>query len=99
VRGDGKTIERRFGEKNAAKVVAEIERSRTNDLWRLIYGLGIRHIGERGAQVLAKAFGSVDALVTPPWNSFRPRPRSVLCLPSRCGAGSTSRATASSSNG
>jgi DNA ligase (NAD+) len=62
LRSDGKTIERRFGEKNAAKVVAEIARSRTNDLWRLIYGLGIRHIGERGAQVLAKAFGSVDTL-------------------------------------
>ena len=63
VRSDGKTIERRFGDKNAAKVVAEIERSKANDLWRLIYGLGIRHIGERGAQVLAKAFGSIDALV------------------------------------
>jgi DNA ligase (NAD+) len=63
VRGDGKSIERRVGEKNAAKVIAEIERSRTNELWRLLYGLGIRHIGERGAQVLARAFGSVDALV------------------------------------
>jgi DNA ligase (NAD+) len=63
VRTDGKTIERRFGDKNAAKVVAEIERSKANDLWRLIYGLGIRHIGERGAQVLARAFGSIDALV------------------------------------
>ena len=62
VRGDGKTIARRFGEKNAAKVVEQIERSRANDLWRLIYGLGIRHVGERGAQVLAQAFGSVDAL-------------------------------------
>jgi len=63
VRTDGKSIERRFGEKNAAKVVGEITRSKTNELWRLLYGLGIRHIGERGAQVLAKAFGSVDVLV------------------------------------
>jgi DNA ligase (NAD+) len=63
VRSDGKTIERRVGEKNAAKVISEIERSKSNDLWRLLYGLGIRHIGERGAQVLAKAFWSVDALV------------------------------------
>jgi DNA ligase (NAD+) len=61
-RADGKTIERRFGEKNAVKVVDQIERSRTNELWRLIYGLGIRHVGERGAQVLADAFGSMDAL-------------------------------------
>jgi DNA ligase (NAD+) len=64
VRSDGREIERRFGEKNAAKVVAQIERSKTNELWRLIYGLGIRHIGERAAQVVARAFGSVDALVT-----------------------------------
>ncbi len=62
VRSDGKEILRRFGEKNAAKVVAEIDRSRRNELWRVIYGLGIRHIGERAAQVLARAFGSMDAL-------------------------------------
>ena len=61
-RTDGKPIERRFGEKNAAKVAAQIERSRGNELWRLMYGLGIRHVGERGAQVLADAFGSIDAL-------------------------------------
>jgi DNA ligase (NAD+) len=62
VRTDGKSIDRRFGEKNAQKVVLQIDRSRTNELWRLIYGLGIRHVGERGAQVLAAAFGSVEAL-------------------------------------
>jgi DNA ligase (NAD+) len=62
VRSDGREIVRRFGEKNAAKVVAQIERSRTNELWRLIYGLGIRHIGERAAQVLADAFGSMTEL-------------------------------------
>jgi DNA ligase (NAD+) len=61
-RGDGKIIERRFGEKNAAKVVEQIERSKTNHLWRLIFALGVRHIGERGAQVLARAFGSMDAI-------------------------------------
>jgi DNA ligase (NAD+) len=52
----------RMGTKSATKVVQQIERSRTNEFWRLIYGLGIRHIGERGAQVLARAFGSMDAL-------------------------------------
>jgi DNA ligase (NAD+) len=61
---EGKTIERRFGEKNAAKVVEQIARSKTNDFWRIIYALGIRHIGERGAQVLARAFGSMEALET-----------------------------------
>ena len=61
-RSDGRAIQRRFGEKNAAKVIEQIERSKTNELWRLIYGLGIRHVGERGAQVLSRAFWSMDAL-------------------------------------
>ncbi|HET9468986.1 MAG TPA: NAD-dependent DNA ligase LigA [Vicinamibacterales bacterium] len=56
------TIER-MGEKSAANLVAQIERSKTRDFWRLIYGLGIRHVGERGAQALAGAFGSMDALM------------------------------------
>jgi DNA ligase (NAD+) len=62
MRADGREIVRRFGDKNAAKVVAQIDRSRSNELWRLIFGLGIRHIGERAAQVLAEAFGSMAAL-------------------------------------
>lgn len=52
----------RMGKKSATNVVGEIERSKTNELWRLIYGLGVRHIGERAAQVLAGAFWSIDAL-------------------------------------
>ncbi len=62
-RSDGREIQRRFGEKNAAKVVGQIARSKTNELWRVIYGLGIRHVGERAAQVLAGAFWSIDALL------------------------------------
>src|SRR5256714_13378362 len=52
----------RMGKKSAAKVMVQIEKSRANELWRLIYGLGIRHVGERASQVLARAFGSMDAL-------------------------------------
>ena len=63
-RSDGREIQRRFGEKNAAKVVQQIDRSRSNELWRLLFGLGIRHIGERASQVLAQAFWSIDALCT-----------------------------------
>jgi DNA ligase (NAD+) len=40
-------------------LVAEIDRSRQNALWRLVHGLGIRHVGERVAEVLARAFGSL----------------------------------------
>ena len=52
----------RMGKKSAAKVMAEIEKSKRNEVWRLLYGLGIRHVGERGAQVLADHFGSVADL-------------------------------------
>jgi DNA ligase (NAD+) len=52
----------RMGKKSAAKVLAQIEKSKANDIWRLLYGLGIRHVGERGAQVLADHFGSIDAI-------------------------------------
>ena len=55
------TLER-MGKKSAAKLMLQIERSRGNELWRLIYGLGIRHVGERASQVLARAFGSMDTL-------------------------------------
>jgi DNA ligase (NAD+) len=61
---DADTLENleRMGKKSAAKVLGEIEKSKSNDVWRLLYGLGIRHVGERGAQVLADHFGSVDAI-------------------------------------
>ena len=52
----------RMGKKSAAKLLGEIEQSKGNDIWRLIYGLGIRHVGERGAQVLADHFGSIEAI-------------------------------------
>jgi DNA ligase (NAD+) len=57
-----RTEERRFGEKSARALLAEIDRSRGNEVWRLLFGLGIRHVGERGAQALADAFGTVDAV-------------------------------------
>ena len=52
----------RMGKKSAAKVLAQIDKSKANDIWRLLYALGIRHVGERGAQVLADHFGSIDAI-------------------------------------
>jgi DNA ligase (NAD+) len=52
----------RMGPKSAANVMAQIERSKGSDVWRLLNALGIRHVGERGAQVLADHFGSVWAI-------------------------------------
>lgn len=58
----GKPTERVFGEKNATKVVAEIDKSKSAGLARLLFGIGIRHVGEGGATALARAFGSMTAL-------------------------------------
>ena len=52
----------RMGKKSAANLVARIDLSRQNDVWRLIYGLGIRHVGERAAQVLSGQFGAVEVI-------------------------------------
>lgn len=52
----------RMGKKSAANLLAGIEASKHVDVWRLIYGLGIRHVGERVAQVLARHFGSIDTV-------------------------------------
>ena len=52
----------RMGEKSAANLVAEIEKSRTADLWRVLHGIGIRHVGEGGARALARAFVSITAI-------------------------------------
>lgn len=57
-----KKVTRTVGEKVASKVVANIERSREQPLDRLLAGLGIRHVGNRVAHVLASNFGSLAAL-------------------------------------
>jgi DNA ligase (NAD+) len=52
-----------LGEKSAAKLQASVEESKSRPLHRLIGALGIRHVGERTAQLLADRFGSMDALM------------------------------------
>jgi DNA ligase (NAD+) len=59
---NGKVVTRTVGEKVAKKVVDNIEKSRQQPLERLLAGLGIRHIGNRVAYVLATNFGSLEAL-------------------------------------
>ncbi len=55
------TLER-FAEKSAENLVAAIEESKSRPLSRLVNGLGIRHVGEGAAQLLARHFGTMDAL-------------------------------------
>jgi DNA ligase (NAD+) len=52
----------RMGRKSAANLLAEIDKSRAAELWRLLHGIGIRHVGEGGAKALARAFPSVERL-------------------------------------
>ena len=52
----------RMGVKSAENLIRAIEKSKANDLGKLIYGLGIRQVGEKAAAVLAQHFGSLDAL-------------------------------------
>lgn len=56
------TLER-IGKKTAQSLLAQIDRSRSAPLNRLLFGLGIRFVGERTAQLLAEEFGSIDALM------------------------------------
>lgn len=52
----------RMGEKSAANLIQAIEQSKENSLEKLIFGLGIRHIGAKAAFILAKEFKTIDAL-------------------------------------
>ena len=52
----------RMGQKSSQNLLDEIEKSRRRDLPRLIFALGIRHVGERTAQVLAAHFKELGAL-------------------------------------
>ena len=52
----------RMGEKSATNVVTAIAASKERELWRLIHGLGILHVGEGGARKLADHFHDLEAL-------------------------------------
>ena len=52
-----------MGETSAANLARAVEKSKNQPLWRLIHGLGIRHVGERTANLVADRFGSLDALL------------------------------------
>jgi DNA ligase (NAD+) len=47
---------------NAVKLLAEIEKAKTKDLWRILVALSIRHVGPVAARALASYFGSLDAI-------------------------------------
>ena len=57
------TLER-FGKKSAENLVAAIQKSKENDLSKLLFALGIPHIGAKAAKVLSETFNSMDALIS-----------------------------------
>ncbi len=54
----------RMGEKSAGNFLAALAVSKTRDLWRLLFGLGILHIGAGGAKSLGRHFPSLEAILT-----------------------------------
>lgn len=56
------TLER-MGEKSTLNLIEAIEKSKENDLYRLIFALGIHHIGLKAAKLLANHFDTMDALL------------------------------------
>jgi DNA ligase (NAD+) len=60
-----RAVARKLG-KVGINVVSELERSKRNDLSRLIYALGIRHVGEKAAATLARHFRTMDRIMSEP---------------------------------
>lgn len=54
----------RMGEKSADNLLAAIEKSKECDLFRVIFSLGIRHIGQKAAKLLAERFGTMEAILS-----------------------------------
>ncbi len=67
----------RMGDKSATKLVAAIQGSRDRPLERLLFALGIRHVGEEVARVLATSFGSMEALLAAQWDELLARKEQV----------------------
>ena len=53
----------RMGEKSATKLINALEKSKGNDLYRLINGLGIKQIGVKGSKIIANEFKDLDVIM------------------------------------
>jgi DNA ligase (NAD+) len=68
-----RAVPRKLG-KVGRNVFEQIERSKSNDLWRLLYALGIRHVGEKAAATLARHLRTMDAILDAPLESLQDVP-------------------------
>ena len=53
----------RMGKKSAQNLLKALEKSKQNELWRLLFGLGILHIGQKAAKLLCQRFSDMDAIM------------------------------------
>jgi DNA ligase (NAD+) len=60
----------RMAEKSAANVIAAIEKTKGSSLARFLFALGIYHVGEEVAKILARHFGSLDGLLNADWDAL-----------------------------
>jgi DNA ligase (NAD+) len=68
-----RAVPRKLG-KVGRNVFEQITRSKQNDLSRLVYGLGIRHVGEKAAATLARHFRTMDAILNAPIEALQTVP-------------------------
>ena len=67
----------RMATKSAANVVAAIDKARRTTFARFLYALGIRHVGEEIARLLAREFGGLDALLAADWLALMEKKRAL----------------------
>ncbi len=67
----------RMAEKSAQNVLAEIEKSRKQSLARFIFALGIPGVGEEVAKILARHFGSLDAIMSADWTGIAEKKKTI----------------------
>ncbi len=67
----------RMAEKSAENLIAAIVQAKHTTLSRLLFGLGIRHVGEEVARVLAREFGRLDALLAADWTALIEQKRTL----------------------
>lgn len=59
-----------FGEKSIQNLLDSIENSKNNSLERLLFGLGIRHVGKKTAKILASNYNNIDNLISADYDSL-----------------------------
>lgn len=61
----------RMGEKSVSNLINAIEASKSNSLEKLLFGLGIRHVGAKAAKTLAQAYGTMDKVAAATEEEFK----------------------------